>query len=86
MLKDIQAAVTDHTTLQQHLGKKEWIPAVPVLLRLANKYARDLSCICDACIHVSIIWPRNMPLSWDLHPDLMLVHTMLCFATLSTST
>lgn len=40
MLKDIQAAVADHATMQQHLSKKEWLPAVPVLLRLANKCAR----------------------------------------------
>lgn len=39
MLKDIQAAVTDHATMQQHLSKKEWLAAVPVLLRLANKCA-----------------------------------------------
>lgn len=37
MLKDVQAAMADHATLQQHLPKKEWLAAVPVLLRLANK-------------------------------------------------
>eukprot|EP00892_Ulva_mutabilis_P005888 jgi/Ulvmu1/3671/UM017_0085.1 len=37
MLKDVQAAMADHALLHQHLPKKDWLAAVPVLLRLANK-------------------------------------------------
>ena len=55
MLKDVQAAMADHATLQQHLPKKEWLAAVPVLLRLANKYDSMVDC-----------WPQRHPLllSW----------------------
>lgn len=48
MLKDIQAAVADHATMQQHLSKKEWQAAVPVLLRLANKCTSECSSACHS--------------------------------------